>query len=406
MSDVAARFRALQLPDRARPAVIAGLVVLTIAVAVLRGFIARVAPVDFGDFGPAGADILTGRLAEVYAHPVIQAGPFELALWGVPQLLGVDGPIGWGLVISAISLLVAGAIALVVHRVLRDESAAARRDATLIAVVVAFAAVATGVVTSTVVNGHPAEVVIPLLWVTAARLARRDHPFWAAVVLALGAGWEVWALLGAPVLLLAPRRLLRATLLAAAGGAAALLVLFGPFLLAGPFRMFEFRWFIVPGTLPAIWLGARPAVFPWSLRLAQGVLTLGAGAAVALLARRSRDAVWLVPLAVCAVRFLLDPLLAPYYFDQPAMLVLVVLAVALARRSLPGIVGAVLLLNVVLDLRGLGGVTAVLLLIGAAVAAVAVLRGDRDAPRAPRWSPRRSRSGSARPSAAPAPTPR
>jgi len=48
--------------------------------------------------------------------------------------------------------------------------------------------------------------------------------------------------------------------------------------------------------------------------LAQGAAALGAGLAVARLARKSVHAVWLVPLAVVLARLALDPLDNGYYF--------------------------------------------------------------------------------------------
>jgi hypothetical protein len=374
MPDLRDRLRHLELPARVRPWVVAALVVLVVVLAVGRSLLTSTgAPVDFNYFGPVGADLLTGRWAGLYRDPVIQAGPLELALWGVPQLIGLSGALPWGVLYALLCLLLAAAITAVVHRVVRGRTP----DALPIALLAAVLALATGIVTSSVMNGHPAEVVIPLLWVAAALTARRGHPLWSAVIIAAAAGWEVWGVLGAAVVLLAPGPVVRTLVSAAVGGAIALAALFGPFVALGPFRMFEFRWLIAPNTLESLWLRPRHDVFPWGLRVLQGALSVGGSAVLALLLRRSRDAVWLVPMVASAIRLVLDPLLAPYYFDQPAILVIVVIAVALARRSLLGLLGGIVLLNVVLDLRPFGVVAALGMLVGTAVAAVVLLREAR-----------------------------
>ena len=118
-------------------------------------------------------------------------------------------------------------------------------------------------------------------------------------------------LLGAALLVLArrPAGVLRALLAQAAVTAA----LFAPFVLAGEFRMFEHHWVVDPGTL--LGLALAPGMpFTWPMRLAQGGLALAAGAAVAWRLARSLHAVWATPLAVVAVRLLLDPVLNGWYW--------------------------------------------------------------------------------------------
>jgi hypothetical protein len=53
--------------------------------------------------------------------------------------------------------------------------------------------------------------------------------------------------------------------------------------------------------------------YGWSMRLLQGAFALCAGVVTARLMRGSPHALWAVPLAVVAVRLLLDPFALPYY---------------------------------------------------------------------------------------------
>ena len=149
-----------------------------------------------------------------------------------------------------------------------------------------------------------------MIWIAAARLSRDGRTVAAGAILGLGAGLETWAILGLPVLLLAPglRR-------AAAGAGVAILtalLLFLPFVALGQFHMFEYRWLISGGTPLSLVLetGTR---FPWSLRLVQGVAAVGAGVIVAWRLRPSPSAFWAVPLTIVVVRLLLEPTLNMWY---------------------------------------------------------------------------------------------
>ncbi|MDX6370931.1 MAG: hypothetical protein QOG93_2433, partial [Gaiellaceae bacterium] len=95
-----------------------------------------------------------------------------------------------------------------------------------------------------------------------------------------------------------------------------------PFMLAGSFRIFQHEWRVATGTL--LGLVVTPGThFGWPLRLLQAALALSAGAAVALVLRRSIHALWLAPLAVVIVRLVLDPLSFGWYFLEAVSLVLV-----------------------------------------------------------------------------------
>ena len=72
-------------------------------------------PIDYQLFGPAGADLLTGRWSGVFGDPMIQAGPWELLPFGVMQLLGVTGSAGWTVALTAGGVLTAFVAALVLR---------------------------------------------------------------------------------------------------------------------------------------------------------------------------------------------------------------------------------------------------------------------------------------------------
>jgi hypothetical protein len=199
----------------------------------------------------------------------------------------------------------------------------------------------------------------------------------------------VWGVLGAPVVLLAPRiRFVRS----AAAGAAALLVLWAPFVLAGPFQMFAFAWPVMERSLLHA-LDPGATAFPWSLRLLQAAVAVGAGAAVALLLRR-RDAAWgpwAVGVAVVAARLVLDPVLAAYYWF-PALVCAVGAVVLAARRA--DLVAAAAGALVVLLTAELGQPVpraAVLVLVVLALAALARRRRPRPFA-APALRPSRART--------------
>jgi hypothetical protein len=330
-------------------------------------------PLDFGTFGAPGADLLRGQWGSVFGDPIIQAGPFELAFWGVAELLGVAGPLGWTVFCVVAVSLFTFAFAFIVERLVRGI---ADGWSVPLAAAAAFIFAISSAPISAVANGHPAQLAVPLLWLGAGMLARADRPFTAGAVLALTAGWELWGLLGVAVLLLAPRIDVRAAWRSALGVAAVLVLMFAPFALLGPFRMFGFAWPIYEGSLAHLLL-PESATFPWPLRLAQGALSIGAGVAVALLLRRSVDSIWLVPLAACSVRLLIDPVPAGYYTDAPILLVLVGLALSGARLSFLLLLACLAAFNVLIDFQRLTVIPAIALVVIVALAVALAVRAAR-----------------------------
>jgi hypothetical protein len=187
-------------------------------------------------------------------------------------------------------------------------------------VLLGAAAVALGLTHGAFVDGHPAEAVTPLLWVLAAIDARRGRVLRAGALVGISAGFELWGVLGAPVLLLAPR--LRDAAKGFGFEATVVLVQLAPFALFGHVRMFDYEWRVAEGTMLSVVVPVG-SHFGWPLRLLQAAVACGLGAAVALRFRRSVHAVWLVPLAVVVSRIALDPLAYGWYWLEAEALALI-----------------------------------------------------------------------------------
>lgn len=250
-------------------------------------------------FVRAGRTLLSSHWSHAFAVPSVQAGPLQLAVFGSLSRSG------W-----ALSLVLATAIVLLVV-------AAARRvgvGSPALLCGVGVLAAATGLTNVGYAYGHPADAVLPLLWIFAAADARRGRTLRAGLIVGLSAGLETWAILGVAVLALAPRRReAGAGALVAAGVA---LALFLPFMLGGHFEMWSFRWFVYRPS-PVSMVVAPGTPYGWPLRLVQGALAVGAGVGVARLLRHSPHALWVVPLAIVAAKLLLDPDLYSYYLAAP-----------------------------------------------------------------------------------------
>jgi hypothetical protein len=249
-----------------------------------------------------------------FADPSVQVGPLQLLVFRVGDLAGV--------LALVVQLGTAALLWVTSGRLL------AGRDP-WIRFAVCVAAVVLGLTYGAYQDGHPAQVVVPLLWVLAGCDAREGRTVRAGALVGLSAGFEVWGLLGAVVFVLAPQP--RAALRGVATEIGVAVALFLPFVLAGDFRMFEYHWQVNGDTL--LGLVASPGThFSWPMRMAQGLAALAAGAGVAWWLRRSLHAVWLAPLTVVAVRMALDPVRYPWYWLAVQTLVLLGAAELLARR--------------------------------------------------------------------------
>ena len=282
-------------------------------------------PADLPFFVDAARTLFSAGWANTYFDPVLQAGPIFLALVGVADRLGGDGLLAYAIQVGVTALLV-----FTVGRLLegRPYRAVAQGIAGLAAVVL-------GVSLDAYSYGHPAQVVVPLLWMLAGLDAREGRSVRAGALVGLSAGFETWGVLGAPLLLLAPRT--RGALRGLAVQALVAIGLYLPFVLAGDFRMFELRWKVEGWTLIRF-LIPEGSDFPWTLRLVQGAAALAIGATLALALRRSPRALWVVPLGIVAVRVLLDPALYSWYWvglETVALVAAAELATSVGLRVAP-----------------------------------------------------------------------
>jgi hypothetical protein len=258
-------------------------------------------PADLPYFAHAARTLFSSGWADTFADPSLQVGPLQLLVVAIGDRLGGMGALDYliGLGLTALAVFTAG-------RLLRG-----RRNRSAWQLAFGLAVVVLGLTVEAYSYGHPAQVVIPLLWVLAATDARDGRTTRAGILLGLGAGFEVWAVLGTPVLLLAPAG--RLVLRGFAVQAMITTALFAPFLLAGDFRMFDYGWRVEGWTLVRFLVPAG-SEFPWGLRLLQGACALGVGAGLAFALRRTERAFWAVPLGIVAVRILLDPTVYSWYW--------------------------------------------------------------------------------------------
>ena len=271
---------------------------------------------DVQMFARAGAVLLSPHALHAYAGEEVQAGPLELALAAGAHGLG-HGQAGFAVLLD----LVCTAALTFAAWMLLDGRAG------LLALfgLGAYALWLPGAG----YDGHPAEVLIAVLWLLAAREARRGRTTLAGVYLGLSACFEVWGVLGVTVLALAPSLRSSARGLVIAGLLP--LLAFLPFVLGGDFHMFGLQWPIDHG-LPKLLLGTGRD-FTWPMRLAEAAVVVGAGTVVARSTRRLEASVWIVPAATALVRIGCDPVLYGYYWTTPLVCLLIGATQLLGRRT-------------------------------------------------------------------------
>jgi Glycosyltransferase family 87 len=208
---------------------------------------------DTSLFVTAGRTLLSTHWSHAFANSEIQVGPLQLAIFGT---IGRSG----------IALAVVLAVATVLLLLLATARTVGVRNP-LFRGTLGLIAVAVGFTSAGYIYGHPADAVLPLLWILAAVDIRRGHAVRAGALVGLTAGLQTWGILGVAVLALAPRwREAGKGVLAAAGIAT---VLFVPFVLGGHFAMGSYSWNVDPQTFLSP-LVARGVQYGWSLRLLQG----------------------------------------------------------------------------------------------------------------------------------------
>ncbi len=282
-------------------------------------------PGEWGWFAPAGTSLVHGDLAAVFDDSGVQAGPLQLIPYGLAVQLGVNGQTQWTAWHAACL-----AAALATYLVAAFPPPSARTLRSLAPMLLTAAVLTLGdILPRGIWGGHPAQVVVPLLWIAAARSAMAGRPFLAGALVGVAASWETWGVLGVVVVLCARRA---APLKSALATLAVLAVAYGPFVATGSFHMFDKAWPISPHSLvDALWPGLGS--FPWSLRLLQGGAALALGAIVAVRTRGTWYSIFATILAVLGARLLLDPAIQPYYWFAPAG----VLAVVAGRAALNGL---------------------------------------------------------------------
>jgi hypothetical protein len=275
----------------------------------------RIVATDTNLFASAGSWMLSGDWAHTYHTPTVQAGPLELALAFVARTAG-RGAFGFALILDLACTL---AVLAVAGWFLRGNTGA-------------LVAVAVGAVALQIpregFRGHPAELLVPLIWMVAAREARSGRVLLAGTLLGVSGCLELWGVLGIGVLALAPltRRTAAGAAIAVAIPAAAL----APFAAGGDFHMFELQWRMQTGLLRLLTSSAQ---FTWYDRVAEGIVVVAAGIVLARATRRFEDSVWVVPAAIVLARIALDPVNYFYYWDTPIVLFLIGAASLVARRG-------------------------------------------------------------------------
>lgn len=292
--------------------------------AAVVGLLTMTVPPDVADFARAAGLLLHGQVGDVYAGAWNQAGPAQLLISWVLTLGGSSDGTPWLPVVLAWDVaFVVGAMWLCGSPA-RDESggpdasrSAPRRE--LVAGLLALLWVAA----SMPWNGHPAEVLEPVLWAYAIVCQRRGRDLAAAGLLALGIAIAPWGILAVPCLLAgAPLlRAVRTGVIAVALGVGWYL----PFVLSGHFAMFEYRWGVSGASIVAL-LGVTDA--GWWLRPVQAAVVALGVAGVAWLMRRSPAAVAAAPMAVGLLRVGTDPVTYTYYWYPVAVASLLLVAIS------------------------------------------------------------------------------
>jgi len=267
-------------------------------------------------FAAAGSEMFSSSWTHTFHDSVVQAGPLELALTFLARSAG-GGMLGFAIILD---LICAAAVTAAAAWFLRRRTYAL---ALYCAVSLLLWLPGEGY------RGHPAELLIPVLWMAAAAQARGGRPTLAGALVGASACLELWGILGVAVLALSPQ--LRRT--AAGAGLALALPMLSllPFVLGGDFHMFDYHWGVHSG-LGLLLLGAGQP-FTWYDRVVEGALVVGAGLVAARLTRRMTEAVWIVPAAIALVRIGLDPVRNDYYWDVPLVLLVIGGAALVAERG-------------------------------------------------------------------------
>lgn len=276
------------------------LVVVAAVVAALTSALTELSA-DARLFVDAGIRLLSTDGLNVFDDPKLQTGPADLLLMGVLGLIGRATGIPLVLLVPA----VCAALVALLLLALPAKSRAARTG-------LLGSCVLAGPFAAVTISGHYEELLVLVTLLLAAAAAQQDRPARAGVLLGVSAAFKLWGVLGLPVLLLLPVARRR---VAVAWASVVLAASYGPFLVLGLVRTFDYEW---RGNHPSpIALLVGSSSYGWPLRLGQGLLTVAVGL---LVARRwtGSSARWAaVPLACVCARLLGDPNILSYYWAVP-----------------------------------------------------------------------------------------
>jgi hypothetical protein len=289
-------------------------------------------PTDLSAFVPYGRDILAGHLAAPYAISYDQSGPLQLLAAATVPPSFIRSVFKFGALAALWSVFISiGSLWFV--RLVRHLAGLTRSGGLEL---VAGLLTAAWVIGGQALGGHVAELTIPASWVLAGSALRRGHWAVAGILLGTSVAWEPWGVLGLPIALLAFE--LRAAAKAAAVTMGTAVACYLPFIIAGPFRMLDFDWQVLPGTLVyALW--PNTTEFGWLPRSLQGGLCIAIGStlAISLRRRRATNSVWLVPVAILLTRFVFDPVQFSYYWVAAQIALIAGFALLDVRRRLPAV---------------------------------------------------------------------
>jgi hypothetical protein len=310
-------------------------------------------------FAAAGRRLWSRDGLNVFDDSILQTGPAHLLLAGVGA--GLGAPIGLSGAVASTALL-AAVVALLILALPMSRRA---RLGVLVACALA------GPFSVAALDGHFEELLVGVTLLLAAASAGQGRATRTGALIGLAGAFKLWGVLGFPVVLLLPR--LRQQTHAALVTLGVVVLAYAPFLAFGVVRTFNHEWHAGEPS-PLALLLHNGASYGWPARLAQGVITVGVGAVIALRARQVPGSWPLVPAAVVSTRLLTDPDVLEYYWTAAALVALCVLwgQTRPPRAQLYGSVGVFGLLVVVMSVPGQWGswvqlVTLVLALLGCAV---------------------------------------
>lgn len=316
-------------------------------VASLHGVVGSLQPRDLQDarlFAAAGRDLLSMRWQEVYADPLVQAGPVQLLFSGIVGTISQVARIDLRFPLSVIvEVAVALSVAMVAGRMARrrgNDPHLAELASGLAATLLAFGWMAYG-------SGQQAEVFIPLLWIIAMHESERGRHMRAAVLLGVAGGIKLWGILGVPIVL--SGRDLRRSVVSAATASGIIIATYLPFLVLGS-RMFGFEWLAFPDAPVAAMVGSRDG-FTWGWRLAQGLVVASLASTFVVLGRGRMAADWATVVVVTTLRIFLDPVFWYWYWLPVAIAALLGLCFVRTdwRGSVPWVVGPILVAMILTD---------------------------------------------------------